>query len=68
LKLYSDGHLSQLSPLLQRRASVRTRKGRCSNFYLRMILSEDRTRSSGSCACSRTWMSAALRFSKAAPA
>ncbi|TIW20198.1 MAG: hypothetical protein E5V65_08805 [Mesorhizobium sp.] len=35
---------------LQRRASFQTRKGRCSTLILRMILSENRFRFSGSCA------------------
>ncbi|TIQ59140.1 MAG: hypothetical protein E5X61_01745 [Mesorhizobium sp.] len=35
---------------LQRRASFWTRKGRCSTLILRMILSENRFRFSGSCA------------------
>ncbi|RWB00212.1 MAG: hypothetical protein EOQ33_20675 [Mesorhizobium sp.] len=35
---------------LQRRASVRTRKGRCRTLIWRMIPSENRFRFSGSCA------------------
>ncbi|TIV09567.1 MAG: hypothetical protein E5W00_10160 [Mesorhizobium sp.] len=37
-------------PTLQRRASSWTRKGRCRTLILRMILSENRFRFSGSCA------------------
>jgi hypothetical protein len=43
-----DEHLS--APLLQRRASFRTHKGRCKFLILRIELSENRVRFSGRCA------------------
>ncbi len=55
--------------ILQRRASCRTRKGRCNTLVWRMILSENRFRFSGSCAAAldRVGVRTSFRLSSTDP-